>query len=237
MKNTQIPIHKPLIGRRLVIPDIHGCLDTLLSLLNKVKFTKNDYLFFLGDYIDRGRNSAGVLDKIIELQNNDFQVFAIRGNHEQMMLDEYYSALKTEDWKSLLKYSYSNNTKSMLNAENKLFAAYEEWMSKLPYFIELDICYLVHGGFNFQINNPLADIESMLWIRKMLPNLAWLKGKFVVHGHTPTPISKIKDSLLQRKTLINLDNGCIFKGVDLELGNLFCLNIDTFEFTLQPNID
>jgi serine/threonine protein phosphatase 1 len=237
LSQLSIPKHKPLNGRRLVIPDVHGCLNTLLGLLEKVKFSKNDFLFFLGDYIDRGRDSAGVLDKIIELQNNGFQVFAIRGNHEQMMLDEYKNALITNDWSALIDYSISNNTQTMLQTNGELISTYKQWMMELPYFIELDVCFLVHGGFNFQIKNPLDDFESMLWIRKMNSNLEWLKGKFVVHGHTPTNISNIKESVNQKKTLINLDNGCVYKDIDFQLGNLVCLDIDNFELTIYPNID
>ncbi|GAB4346506.1 MAG: metallophosphoesterase family protein [Flammeovirgaceae bacterium] len=238
MFQSQIPKTKPFDGRRWVIPDIHGCLDTFLSLLEKVKFSKEDYLFLLGDYIDRGKNSAGVLDKIIELQSSGFQIFAIRGNHEQMMLDEYHQALVNNDLGAFLDYSISNKTQSMLNSDNQLIEKYKQWMIDLPFFIELDVCYLVHGGFNFHINNPLEDFDSMLWIRRMTPNLEWLKGKFIVHGHTPTYISTIKESVNQRKTVINLDNGCVFKEeMDYEFGNLLCLNIDTFELFIQQNID
>ena len=74
-------------GRRLVISDIHGCHKTFSALLKKVQLNRNDQLFLLGDYISRGPNSGKVIDIILDLRYHGFDVFALRGNHEQMVLD------------------------------------------------------------------------------------------------------------------------------------------------------
>jgi serine/threonine protein phosphatase 1 len=57
-------------GNQLVIPDVHGCLKTLQTLINKIKLTANDQLFLLGDLIDRGPESLGVLQFVAELMRN-----------------------------------------------------------------------------------------------------------------------------------------------------------------------
>ena len=68
---------------RWVIPDIHGYLNTLKSLIeNRISLTKEDTLYFLGDYIDRGPNSKGVIDYIMSLQDQDYDIHCLRGNHE-----------------------------------------------------------------------------------------------------------------------------------------------------------
>ena len=92
-------------GKRLVIPDIHGCSNTFKELIEKVAPTKDDQLFFLGDYIDRGVDSSGVLKYLNELSEKGYQVFPIRGNHEQMLLDasEYPGVLQAHARKENVK--------------------------------------------------------------------------------------------------------------------------------------
>ena len=73
------------MARILAIGDIHGCLTALDTLLGFVQPTPDDQLIFLGDYIDRGPDSKGVLDRLIELKQTR-QIVCLRGNHEVMML-------------------------------------------------------------------------------------------------------------------------------------------------------
>jgi serine/threonine protein phosphatase 1 len=78
-------------ARLLAVGDIHGHLDKLTSLLQIVKPTITDQLVFLGDYIDRGPDPAGVIEYLLELDKRVPCVF-LRGNHEQVALDALYSA-------------------------------------------------------------------------------------------------------------------------------------------------
>ena len=70
--------------RTLAIGDIHGCTTHLDALLAAVAPTPVDRLVFLGDYVDRGPDSRGVLDRLIALKETH-QVVCLRGNHELMM--------------------------------------------------------------------------------------------------------------------------------------------------------
>jgi serine/threonine protein phosphatase 1 len=70
--------------RTLAIGDIHGCLAALDDLLAAVAPQPDDLLVFLGDYVDRGPDSRGVLDRLIELCRTH-RVVPLRGNHEMMM--------------------------------------------------------------------------------------------------------------------------------------------------------
>src|SRR5215213_6317702 len=70
--------------RTLAIGDIHGCLTALDTLLGFVQPKPDDRLVFLGDYVDRGPDSKGVLDRVIELHKAGRAV-CLRGNHEIMM--------------------------------------------------------------------------------------------------------------------------------------------------------
>jgi Calcineurin-like phosphoesterase len=72
------------MARLLAIGDVHGCLTALDTLLGFVRPSPADQLVFLGDYVDRGPDTKGVLDRLIELKRTGQALF-LRGNHEVMM--------------------------------------------------------------------------------------------------------------------------------------------------------
>jgi serine/threonine protein phosphatase 1 len=75
------------MGRRFAATDIHGCLKTFRHLVEiELCLRTTDTLYLLGDYVNKGPNSAGVLDYIVQLQAAGFQVHCLRGNHEQELL-------------------------------------------------------------------------------------------------------------------------------------------------------
>lgn len=82
-----------------VVGDIHGCLDMLKRLIDSIKWSPStDRLIFIGDYIDRGKDSKGVVDFVLELRECSPLIQCLIGNHEQMFLD-YLSAI---DYQSFL---------------------------------------------------------------------------------------------------------------------------------------
>ena len=74
---------------RYVIGDIHGGAKTFLALLESLRIKHDDRLYLLGDYVDRGNDSKGVLDTILSLMDSGYDVHPIRGNHEDMLLRSY----------------------------------------------------------------------------------------------------------------------------------------------------
>jgi serine/threonine protein phosphatase 1 len=74
------------MSKRWVIPDIHGYLDTLKALIEeRIKPARTDELYFLGDYIDRGPDSRGVINYIRSLRQDGYAVTALKGNHEDFL--------------------------------------------------------------------------------------------------------------------------------------------------------
>jgi len=74
--------------KTFIIGDIHGCLDMLKRLLDKIPWRPGqDALIFIGDFIDRGTNSKGVVDCILDLIRNYSHVSCLLGNHEAMLLN------------------------------------------------------------------------------------------------------------------------------------------------------
>lgn len=219
--------------RRIAISDIHGCLKTFYTLLLEIKFSKQDQLYLLGDYIDRGPDSKGVIDYIWQLQQSGYSIFCLRGNHEQMLIDEIN---KTNNW-----YDGEPSTlKSFaVNKNEDIPVKYIEWMKQLGYFLEVDDYILVHAGLNFKIENPLEDFHEMLWIRYFQDdiNKEWLGKRVIVHGHTPTKQSVIEERLLtlDKMPALCIDNGCSFQSS--ALGHLIAFDMTNRKLYFQARMD
>lgn len=249
MKYYEIP--KPEKGTRWVIPDIHGCFATFEKVLEEIQLTQGDHLYLLGDYIDRGPGSKEVLDKIMELQDLSFQVFALRGNHENHMLyrwQQYQDTQLKEEYDSLLRFMEVNDTFSLLDKQGKLALKYQYFFDDLPFYFELEEAFLVHAGFDFSSSQPFEDYLQMLLIRGFQVDLKMMKGKHIIHGHTPTVLDDVKWRIKNKTPVITLDNGCFYayyarkNGVKDDVrndqsGNLLALNLDSWELLVQPCID
>ena len=72
--------------RYIAIGDIHGCLHLLNSLIEKIRFDNDDVIIFLGDYIDRGYDAPGTIDRLIKFNKEHKKCVFLRGNHEAMLL-------------------------------------------------------------------------------------------------------------------------------------------------------
>lgn len=218
-------------GRRLVIPDIHGCNKSLVALMDKLKANPKDQLYFLGDYIDRGPDSKAVLDFLINLIEDGFQVHTLKGNHEQMLLD-----IAKFDKHSLKSHARAFNILGLIDGDT-IIPKYLDFLNKLTYYIELEDFFLVHAGFNFNETMPFEDKKAMLWIRGFEPSAKWQRNKPIIHGHVPTTLKEIQNAIHQKSLKIPLDNGCVYAGTREDQGNLICLNLDTFELVVQKSID
>lgn len=209
--------------RKFAITDIHGACKTFKQLLKDIQFSTEDELYLLGDYIDRGPDSKGVIDHIWHLQDKGYSVFCLRGNHEQMLLDELA--------KPNYYYNGEPNVLASFGVENNALIPkeYKNWLSSLEYYFEVDEYILVHAGLNFDMPNPLEAHHSMIWIRQWEEDIDknWMDGRIIIHGHTPAKKNVIEDRLLLLEQLssMSIDNGCVFPYAGLgrlcafELGN------------------
>lgn len=228
---------------RWVIPDIHGCLKTLKYLIeNRINLSKDDSLYFLGDYIDRGKDSKGVIDYIISLQDSGYKIHCIRGNHEDYCIKAWEADQKRFLFRSKIEKEWrkngANRTLQSFDAKRPrdINKFYIDWMKNTEYYIELDNCILVHAGFNFKIENPFEDKYSMLWLRDFKVDKNKTGGKKVIHGHIPVEMSMIDLFKNNNYDFLSLDNGIYYENKD-GFGNLLAYNIDTNEIIIQPNLD
>lgn len=196
--------------KKYIIGDVHGCLETLKALLEAVSFSKGDELYFLGDYVDRGPDVKGVFDFIFQLKSDGYTVVCLRGNHEQMMLDA------REDDEALMHWLRNGGRETLRSFDVHLLREvpqiYWDFMESLPYYHEIDKYILVHGGLNFEDDNPLQNPMGLMWKRRWYfdMNYNWLGDRVIVHGHTPINKTEVEDMHrhFKQNRYLNLDSGC-----------------------------
>lgn len=219
-----------------IIPDTHGCLITLRHLLEEeIGVSKDDTLYFLGDYIDRGLYSAQLVEYLINLKDNGYRLNCLRGNHEQLLLDAMKGIANFNIWmhndgNATLK-SYKEMLSIFFTFPNDLPDRHLLFFSKLPYHFEIGSKYLlVHGGFNYTIKNPFKDKEAMLWNRSQKYPKDFMPEKVIIHGHTTELLSTIESIVNNPESrLIPLDAGCVYGDIYKGLGYLVALELDTFK--------
>ena len=179
-------------GHRLfAIGDVHGHLATLRALLHRLRLGPEDRVILLGDAIDRGPNSAGVVDLLRSHPN----LIAIKGNHEHMAVQSIRTDGTFEAWGPWMRRGGKSTYGSyIVQAEGDLHRAKAKmvddfaWLDSLPTQIVLDRHRFVHAGYDPRMPLDMQGEKELLWIRKVWydhdapvdPNRA------VFFGHTTT---------------------------------------------------
>ncbi|MEZ4886177.1 MAG: metallophosphoesterase family protein [Chitinophagales bacterium] len=222
--------------RRFAISDIHGCKATFEKMLTEViQLQKEDTLYLLGDYIDRGPDSKGVFDLIMDLQEKGYQVHCLMGNHEDMLLRSFQSAMTADSWLMAGGDAtlHSFGVKHWKDIPQKYF----DFMENLQYYFELDDYLLVHAGFNFRYAENLKDLYkdefAMLWLRYWYDDIKpqLIEGRTIVHGHTPTHHELIEE-MLHDDSPLDIDAGCVYEGHGM--GHLCALDMDNKTLSFLP---
>ena len=200
--------------RTIAIADIHGCSDAFASLLRAIDPQPSDTIITLGDYVDKGHDSKGVLDMLIELSGR-CRLVPILGNHEEQMLRSRDDAAEFQWWMefggvvTLDSYGSSGQIELIPDEHFKFV------QSCVPWF-ETETHFFVHG--NYEPNLPLDQQSgrTLRWLslRDYVPR-QHVSGKIAVVGHTPQP------EVLDLGHLICLDTGCAYGGklTAMEMGS------------------
>ena len=198
--------------RVFVIGDIHGHLATFRALLHRLNLRKQDRVICLGDMIDRGPDSAGVINLI----RSDERIVCIKGNHEHMALQSITEDGQVELWQPWMKRGGKSCWASyIVQAEGDLYVAKSNflsdmrWIDKLPTQIVLDNFRLVHAGYDPRMALDSQGDKELLWIRKI-----WYRytkpvdpQRTVLFGHTTTmKLGAAKGGDIA-KSKFNLKNG------------------------------
>jgi len=211
--------------RIYAIGDIHGCLDLLDDLLSIIKndaktSPKEKCVVFLGDYVDRGGDSKGVIDRLIDIKNNDKNSIFLKGNHEDALLNFLCDPEPNEDWLhwggDATLESYGIKDVWRRDARD-LAAEFEEKIS-LEHFTFLDSLDLykilgnylfVHAGIKPGVATEDQDPKDLLWIRQEFHSMhkRYRPNETIVHGHHPTK------KPLDLGWRIAVDTGAVFTGI------------------------
>lgn len=217
------------------IGDIHGCIDTLKIMTeDKLKPEKDDTVVFMGDYIDRGKDSKAVLDELILYEKeNRFTTVFLRGNHEDMMLKSLSNTGLIPDWKK----NGGDKTLLSFGAETPydISDKYINFLKKTKFFYKSELFTAVHAGMNFDIHNPFFDFDAMLWRRNKTINKKKINGTKLIVAHTPVTIQESEQSLNTDKIMI--DGGCVYSDKIPFLGNLIAFDAINYSIITVRNKD
>jgi len=210
------------MSRTIAIGDIHGCATALDALLTKIQPTQQDTVIGIGDYVDRGMESARTIDVLINLVSKTKFVPLI-GNHELMMYHGLYGE------KNDLEYWYQhggNATVASYGGRTENIPQHHlAFLSHCVRFFETDTHFFVHA--NYEPNVMLAEQpdEVIFWkhLKVSVPP-PHANGKIAVVGHTPQPDGDV----LNLGHILGIDTYCYgdqwLSAVDVDSGMIWQAN-------------
>jgi serine/threonine protein phosphatase 1 len=162
---------------------------------------------FLGDYVDRGPDSAGVVRYLMELQSRRGErLVALKGNHEAVVLDVCDGVCPADLW---LSQGGDATLRSYRAARAQdLPETVLRWFRSLPLSYDDGRRFFVHAGVNPQLPLEAQDERDLIWIREPFLSARRDYGRLIVHGHTPLETGQPD----LRANRLNLDTGAVFGG-------------------------
>ncbi|MGE5307238.1 MAG: metallophosphoesterase family protein [Alphaproteobacteria bacterium] len=218
-----------------VIGDIHGCVRELACLIENLPLRPQDKLVFLGDYIDRGPDSRGVVSYLLELRKeNSYDLVFLKGNHEDMLLSYLGLAGQHGDMffynggqATLASYGLSSQDLSSETVLNAIPPGHIHFYQSLKGYCEVGHYLCVHAGIHPQKSLAEQTEAELLWIRNKFIYSSHPLPYTVLFGHTPQT-----DVYYDLPYKIGLDTGLVY-------GNkLSCLETEEkilYQITLGKN--
>lgn len=171
--------------RIIAIGDIHGCSLAFDRLLELAQPTASDLIVTLGDYVDRGPDSMGVIDRLRTLRRTH-QLVALKGNHEQMMLDARKGQEDMANWLSCGGKQTLASYSILGDAGNIVGIPQEHWRfleNELALWHETERHFFVHANVFAEV--PLAEQPEVMLLWEFFNNpAAHFSGKTMICGHT-----------------------------------------------------
>jgi len=230
-----------------VMGDIHGHLATFRALLHRLDLGPEDRLICLGDMIDRGTDSAGV----IKLIRGDHRIICIKGNHEKMAIQSITEEETVELYQPWMKKggkstwgSYIIRADGDLYQAKRTFYSDAKWMDNLPTQIVLDNWRFVHAGYDPRMPLDSQGEKELLWIRKIWYNhdSPVDPQRTIFFGHTPTTkVGKANGGDIAYSTFDNELGKPAWIAMDIGAYNhispgLAAIDITTLEVIKQPTL-
>jgi Calcineurin-like phosphoesterase len=213
-------------GTRIyAIGDVHGRADLLQSLLTVIDADiarsrpERAIQVFLGDYVDRGPDSRGAIDLLIE-RSERFETVCLKGNHEVFLIEVLKDPAKLQDWRhyggllTLVSYGIRPSMNPTPEEQVELIAQLQRaipaehlsFLQQLPSSFACGDFFFAHAGIRPGVPLEKQRDEDLLWIRDEFLNSDERFAKYIVHGHTPVTTPDI------RPNRINIDTGAYATG-------------------------
>jgi len=208
--------------RTIAIGDIHGCAVALAKLIEIIAPQPDDTVVPLGDYVDRGTDSRGVIDQLIALAGR-CQLVPILGNHEEMLLRACGDVWSFEFWMKcggrvcLDSYGAAGDV-HLIPAEHLAF------LRSCRTYSETERHFFVHANYRPDVPLEQLDIFTLYWcsLREYAPLMPHCSGKVAIVGHTP------QSEVLDMGYLKCIDTGCCHGGwltaLDVDSGQAWQVN-------------
>lgn len=223
------------MSRCFVIPDVHGCSKTLAKLYGDLlKPDASDTLVFLGDYVNKGPDTRGVIDFLINLQGIHQNLFFLRGNHDQLLLDSMATGFTGPEYFEKSLATTLNNFN--VDHPSKIPDRYIDFLRSTIFYFIYEPYLMIHAGLNFAIPNPMDDTEAMLYLREMEPVPSMIDHRIIIHGHIPKKLEEVEAQLRERNSAAyGIDTGCVYP--EKGMGHLLALELTQWQWFVSPNID
>jgi serine/threonine protein phosphatase 1 len=216
------------------IGDIHGCFEKIVRLLDRLRYDPAaDRLIFLGDYIDRGPDSKGVLDLLLRLQGENPTNIFLLGNHEDNFLTYLHACMTVDAASYWLKEpffagggiatlrSYCPQMRDPYDKRLTVSVPPEHvaFLANLQLYWTNESYIAVHAGVRPGIVLERQHANDLLRIRGPFLSTPHGLGKWVVFGHTPFP------DVRREADKIGIDTGACY--ASMGYGKLTALCLDT----------
>lgn len=233
MKQAEIPVGQSASatpdGERIyAIGDIHGCANLLALLFEKILLddakadsARKARLVFLGDYIDRGPASKGVIDLLLTIAEMIPDTLFLMGNHEVMLTKFLHNSEYFKGWaanggmetlasygviKPDAKLERLNSAAIRMELLRAMTLPHQNFFDHLKTSATIGDYFFAHAGVRPGRALHQQQDDDLLWIRSPFLDYEGDFGKVVVHGHTPTELPE------NRPNRIGIDTGAFFSG-------------------------
>lgn len=224
------------MSRRIFIGDVHGHYDGLVYLLEKFAPTSEDQVYLVGDLIDRGSQSAQVVDLV---RHNAYP--CVLGNHEQLLLRAFANQKMNGPALQNWLCSGGQATLASYNGNIDLLTEHVSWFRSLPIYIDLDDVWLVHAGVNPALAVSEQTAEECCWVRHVFHRepTPYFEDKLIITGHTITFTFPdiVPGQIVAGPGWLDIDTGAYhpksgwLTGLDIDNGLVYQVN--TFESTYR----
>lgn len=216
-------IGSPMNPRTIAIGDIHGCSIALSRLIDAIQPREKDTLVILGDVIDWGPDSRGVIESLLRL-SEQCRLIPLLGNHEEMLLAARESRSELRYW---LKFGGDETLRSYgsLDGLDAVPSGHLRFIKSSPQWHESEEFIFVHANYDPRLPMERQSGTRLRW-EHLDPSEAkpHVSGKTIIVGHTP----QMKGNVLDLGFVVCLDTGCCEGGwltaLDVTTGHIWQSN-------------